>query len=78
MFSKKTAPERVTPPATPCPDCGERRVTLSGNMDTYLIQRNGGRALTDLLALLCLGCGRVFFYAERLDKVRAAMKSTTS
>ncbi len=53
-------------------------MTLSANMDTYLILRNGGRALSDLLALLCLGCGRVFFYAERLDRVRAAMKSTTS
>ncbi|WP_458690212.1 hypothetical protein [Nocardia tengchongensis] len=78
MFSKKTEPERVTPSETPCPDCGARRVLVSGSMDMYLVRRGGGRALSDLLALLCLGCGRVFFYADRLDKVREAMKSMTS
>ncbi|MFE2957626.1 hypothetical protein [Nocardia tengchongensis] len=78
MLSKNFEPERVTPQETPCPDCGERRVLVGGSLDMYLVRRNGGRPLSDLLALLCIGCGRVFFYADRLDRVRAAMNSMTS
>lgn len=47
-------------------------------MEMRLVPRGGGRSLSDLRALVCLGCGRVFFYADRLDMVREAMKSRTS
>ncbi|MGQ4615921.1 hypothetical protein [Nocardia sp. R7R-8] len=70
MFSKKREPERVTPPSTPCPDCGGERVEVAGSMEMYLVHRSGGRPVSELIALVCLRCGRVHFYADRLDKIR--------
>jgi hypothetical protein len=43
-------------------------VDVSSDMDV----RRGGRFVSDLTGSACLGCGRVFLYATRLDAVRRA------
>lgn len=71
MFSRRKRAE-ISPPVTPCPDCGGHRVHVSGSYEMNLLQPGRGRALSRLEASACLQCGRVFFYAVELGKLQEA------
>jgi uncharacterized protein with PIN domain len=77
MFSRRKRAE-IVPPTTPCPDCGGRRVHASGSYEMNLLHPKRGRALSRLEASACLQCGRVYFYAVELEKLREAFTETAA
>jgi hypothetical protein len=71
MFSRKRRME-ISPPVTPCPDCGGRRVHLAGSFEMNLLIPGQGKAVSRIEASACLECGRVYSYAAELGRLREA------
>jgi uncharacterized protein with PIN domain len=70
MFSRKKR-ALISPPVTPCPDCDGRRAVVDGSLEMHLYRR--GRPLSKLEGSVCLGCGRVWWYAVELEKLRESL-----
>ena len=70
IFNKKRA--RLTPPTTPCPDCGGRRVQVDGSVEMILRAPGGLGRVSELGGSACTACGRVFLYAVELEKLQKA------
>jgi uncharacterized protein with PIN domain len=67
MFSRTSKSPPNEPPTTACPDCGGERAVVDAFSEMDL--RRNGRLASRVKASVCLGCGRVYFYATDLTRL---------